>query len=199
MELPIEGSIMPMLGFYGFSFEKLDANAASDKRNGSDSAWTGWDGRAIRLFSLFLVTLLVCSVQPAIAASGSQPFVLHETFERQGVQNQSPHKMSHGIVGLEMQIQHGKFPIVQGVFPGTPAAHQGLLPGDQILAINGISTMEKSATEVDTLISDVPGERVLFSIQRGARHAQVRLTVVELNSLPSPVRSDFSGLFSDYP
>lgn len=190
---------MPMFRFYGFSFEKRVTNAKSDQWAESGSAWTLWNGRATRSFGFVFVALLVFSVQPAIAASGSQSFVLHETFEQQGVQNQSQNKMSHGIVGLEMQIQHGKFPIVQGVFPGTPAANQGLLPGDQILAVNGISTMEKSATEVDTLISDVPGERVLLSIQRGARHAQVRLTVVALDSLPSPVRSGFSGLFSDYP
>lgn len=188
-----------MFIFHLRSFQKLAAIVKSDRRSLSGMAVFLVCGRSSRLFYGVVFALVPLLIQSTLAVEEGQPFVLHERFERQDVQNQPERKMTHGIVGFELLIQHGKFPMVQGVFPGTPAAIRGLLPGDQILAINGIATMGKSATEVDTLISDVPGERVLFSIQRGARHAQVTLTVVALDSLPSLVRSDFSGLFSDSP
>ena len=133
----------------------------------------------------------------AMAASGGQPFVIHETYE-QGKPSANS-RASHGIVGLDLLIQQGHYPRVNGVFHGTPAANQGLLPGDMILAINGVTTMGKNMAQVDTMISDIPGEQVMLMIQRGERLAQVKLTVAPLEELPPSLRSEFSSLFGTTP
>lgn len=145
---------------------------------------------------VLIVAMLAVFSENAVAATGGQPFVIHETYE-QHADAPETHKASHGVVGLDLLIQQGRYPMVQGVFRGTPAATQGLLPGDMILAINGITTFGKNITQVDTMISDVPGDRVLLTVQRGARLSQVRLTVAALDTLPSGLRSEFSSLFEN--
>lgn len=148
---------------------------------------------------LLLVVILSSLPESAFAASGGQPFVLHETFQSHAAVAAPHHASGHGVVGLDLLIQRGHYPIVQGVFKGTPAAKQGFLPGDIILAIDGTTTLGKNVAEVDVMISDVPGERVTFMVQRGPRLSQMGLTVTALDDLPSSLRSDFSSLFGSEP
>jgi C-terminal processing protease CtpA/Prc len=131
----------------------------------------------------------------AAMAAGGQPFVIHETYAQALSKIERDTKNSHGVVGLDLLIQKGHYPIVEGIFQGTPAAVQGLLPGDMILAVNGVSTLHKNLAQVDSLISDVPGDRVVLTVQRGQRLSQVRLTVAALEELSPNLRAEFSGMF----
>jgi C-terminal processing protease CtpA/Prc len=115
------------------------------------------------------------ALEPQLDAT--KPFVIRETFH-QAPPRQSP--PSPGIVGLDMMIAPGQYPLVQAVLPGTPAARQGVQPGDRIIAINGLAAMDRSRTEVDAMISDVPGDSVALRLLRGVRVVDVRLTVVSL-------------------
>ncbi len=139
---------------------------------------------------------LPASPQSSEAAPGHQvPFSIRAVYEHK----EPAEKPAHGVVGLNLLIQQGRYPVVHGVYSGTPAARQGLQTGDRILFINGVTTMGKTVTEVDAMISDVPGETVAFTLQRGARMVPVHLTVAAVESLSPQVRPAFSGLFGSVP
>jgi membrane-associated protease RseP (regulator of RpoE activity) len=158
--------------------------------------------RLTKLFfggSLLLALILSRGLSESVCAAGGQPFVIHETFEQHPAPA-SPHAPStHGIVGLDLLIQRGHYPLVHSVFRGTPAANQGVLPGDVILSINGAPTLGKNVNQVDAMISDVPGDPVSLTVQRGPQRAQVRLVVADLETLSPHLRSDFSALFGNEP
>jgi len=96
-----------------------------------------------------------------------------------------------GIIGLDMAIRPHRWPLVQAVFPGTPAASRGIQAGDVILAVDGISTQGKNDQQVDAMISDVPGTLVRLSIQRDERLLDVNLTVAPKSQLSVQQRRPF--------
>jgi hypothetical protein len=105
-----------------------------------------------------------------------------------------PKSGGHGIVGIDILIHPDRYPVIQAVFQGTPAQKAGLLPGDTIIAVNGIQTVDKSRSTVDRMISDRPGARVDFTIARhgGIRH--IRLTVMALEDLAANLRTGFEAI-----
>jgi hypothetical protein len=123
------------------------------------------------------------------AGQGKKPFVIQETYRET-----TPAQQEKGIVGLDMLINPGHYPVVQRVFKGTPAALQGIRVGDVIMAINGVRAVNKSLWEVDTLISDVPGDVVTITILRGSNLRKVPLTVMSLSEANAQVRNNFAGL-----
>ena len=127
------------------------------------------------------------------SSSSAKPFVLRETYHQQ----QSTVQSSHGVVGLDMTIRPDSYPIVQSVFPGTPAQQQGVRPRDILVAINGIRTYDKNVDEVDALISDVPGDTINLTVMRGAQLKQIRLTVVSVDSLSREMQASFSSLLPE--
>lgn len=133
--------------------------------------------------SLVLALLIAVSVVPvAMAEPGSR--LLTGTVRAE--QPKEP-----GIVGLDMAIRPQSWPLVQEVFPGTPAADRGVQVGDVILAVDGISTQGKSDQQVDVMISDIPGTPVRLSIQRGERLIEVTLTVAAKSQLTAQQRRPF--------
>ncbi|MGE0201397.1 MAG: PDZ domain-containing protein [Candidatus Melainabacteria bacterium] len=84
-----------------------------------------------------------------------------------------------GIVGVDLEITAGEYPLIMRVFPGTPAARAGLQAGDRLLGVNGRSFLNQARSTVDSLISDVPGTRLSFVVQpfASATRRQVALTV----------------------
>jgi predicted metalloprotease with PDZ domain len=126
----------------------------------------------------------------------TKPFVIQETY-RQAPPNQTKSSLpSPGIVGLDMLIMPGQYPLVQDVIEGTPAFRQGVQPGDRIVAINGIAAIDKTRSEVDALISDVPGDPVALRLLRGTRLVEVRLIVASLTHVSRTVQSNYRFLLT---
>lgn len=150
------------------------------------------------LGSLMVLFLLPCSwsqtrphpAEPQLDTT--KPFVIRETYQ----QAQPSHpKASAGIVGLDMLITPGQYPLVQAVLDGTPAFRQGVQPGDRIVAINGVPAIDKSRSEVDALISDVPGDPVSLKLLRGTRLIAIQLTVVSLAQVSRNLQNSYHFLF----
>jgi carboxyl-terminal processing protease len=70
-----------------------------------------------------------------------------------------------GGVGLELSKPdpHGGIAVVSPVF-GSPAWHAGIAAGDQILAIDGVSTLQMPLVEAFRRLRGRPGEAVLLSV-----------------------------------
>ncbi len=71
-------------------------------------------------------------------------------------------------IGIEMTMENGQVKVVSPI-EDTPAFHEGLLPGDIILTIDGESTQELSLPEVVSRI-------------RGPKGTDVELTIIHTNS-----------------
>jgi S1-C subfamily serine protease len=133
-----------------------------------------------------IITLALCclamhfpnSVEALQGQNGQPDFdrVFRLSATKQVVQPAQP-----GIVGLDLLIFPNDYPLVQGVFPGTSAAQQGVQPGDRIVQIDHLSTMGKSRSQVDEMIPDRVGTRVQLLISREQQLKSVTLTV-----LPAP-------------
>lgn len=83
-----------------------------------------------------------------------------------------------GVVGLDLLIFTQDYPLVQGVFAGSSAERQGVLPGDQIVQINREATLGKSRSQIDAMISDQVGDRVHLLISRNQILKNITLTVL---------------------
>jgi carboxyl-terminal processing protease len=59
--------------------------------------------------------------------------------------------------------------LIEGVFPGSPAARAGLQRGDVIVAVGGTSLASRSSTFGSSLIKGRAGTRVTLTIERGGR------------------------------
>lgn len=85
---------------------------------------------------------------------------------------------SFGGIGMELSEQNG-VPKVISPIDGTPAAHAGLEPGDEIVLINRSSTKRVNLSKVVNLLRGPPGTTVTITIlprQAGALryHAYAR-------------------------
>jgi len=91
----------------------------------------------------------------------------------------------HGIVGLDMRIlpEGVSYPLVQRVFKNTPASLHGMQPGDYIMEIDNETTIGKSVTDIDAMISDIPGTPVLFTLLRAGRILRIQLNVAPASSV----------------
>ncbi len=95
----------------------------------------------------------------------------------------------HGIVGVDLAIRPGNYPMVRGVFPLSPAAKAGLRVGDVVISINGGSTLNQPRPTVDAAISDIPGDNIQFLIDRpGEQPRVVMVTVMSLLDAPASLK-----------
>ncbi len=100
-----------------------------------------------------------------------------------------------GVVGIDLQIRANQYPLLQRVFPNTPAAKAGLKPGDIVSKINGQSTKTLDIVTIDRLIPDRPGSLVKFEVQRQGKSIEIPLTVAPKSSLPGIVQQLFPGIY----
>ncbi|MGH2452700.1 MAG: S41 family peptidase, partial [bacterium] len=80
-------------------------------------------------------------------------------------------------IGVQLTEQNGRVVIV-GVLEGSPAADGGVLPGDVITMVNGVSVEGRSLTEVRQLIAGEEGTAVTLGLARPATGESLTATLV---------------------
>ena len=107
--------------------------------------------------------------------------------------NQSQADITGRFGGLGMQVgEQDGVPKVISPIDGTPAAHAGLEPGDQIALVNHASTWGMNLSKVVSLLRGDPGSTVTLTIVRGKQEPfDVTLTreiikVASVKSRPEP-------------
>lgn len=105
---------------------------------------------------------------------------------------QAQMQSSFGIIGVKFVLALGKPPVINRVFPGTPAYTVGLQKDDAIVAVDGVPTFGLSKEEVYDLIIGSPGTKVNVSIMRSGDFRVVTCTRMDINELTDPVvRRDY--------
>ena len=74
-----------------------------------------------------------------------------------------------GGLGIRISTKGGPHPVVMSVFRGTPADTAGLIPGDQIIEIEGVSTHEEDLQDVVDKLRGDPGDGVVITVDRPGR------------------------------
>src|SRR6202048_1849990 len=70
-------------------------------------------------------------------------------------------------LGIEVSMKNG-LPTVVAAMEDTPAAKAGILSGDQILRINGISTERMDLQDVINHLRGAPGQKIALTLMRPA-------------------------------
>jgi len=97
-----------------------------------------------------------------------------------------------GIIGVKFILSLGRPPVINRVFPGTPAMVVGLQKDDAIVAVDGVPTYGLSKEEVYDLIIGSPGSKVSISIMRSGDFRVVSCVRMDINELTDPiVRRDY--------
>jgi hypothetical protein len=97
-----------------------------------------------------------------------------------------------GIIGVKFVLTLGKPPVINRVFPGTPAYSLGMQKNDTIVAVDGVPTYGLSKEEVYDLIIGSPGTKVNVSIMRSGDFRVYNCTRMDINDLTDPVvRRDY--------
>ena len=97
-----------------------------------------------------------------------------------------------GIIGVKFLLPIGRMPIINRVFPGTPAWQVGLHAEDVIVAVDGVPTLGLSKEDVYNMIVGKPETEVTISIRRGADFIAKTMKRMDFNDIPDPmVRQDY--------
>jgi len=103
---------------------------------------------------------------------------------------------SEGQIGAVLSKRFGYIMVIS-TQPGSPAEKAGLLPGDIIEAIAGLTTREMSPDQAMQLFSGAPGKTVKISvISRGRGQTQTEENTVTLATL-APVHVSVTKLSAD--
>ena len=80
--------------------------------------------------------------------------------------------------GLGIQIQKREnWPTVMEVFPGTPAFKGGLITGDRIVDIEGVSTYDLTMDEVVNRLRGLPETTVKIEVERDGEAGRLKFTI----------------------
>jgi hypothetical protein len=97
-----------------------------------------------------------------------------------------------GIIGVKFLLPIGHMPIINRVFPGTPAWQVGLHAQDVIVAVDGTPTLGLSKEDVYSMITGKPETEVTISIRRGTDFIAKTMKRMDFNDIPDPmVRQDY--------
>ncbi|HEY9870584.1 MAG TPA: PDZ domain-containing protein [Candidatus Obscuribacterales bacterium] len=97
-----------------------------------------------------------------------------------------------GIIGVKFVMFGQRPPVINRVFPGTPAAGVGLRIDDIIVAVDGVPTYGLTKEEVYDLIVGTPGTPVTLSVSRKGEFVAVTMNRMDLNDITDPfVRRDY--------
>lgn len=99
---------------------------------------------------------------------------------------------SFGIIGVKFVLTLGRPPVINRVFPGTPAWDKGLKYDDQIVAVDGVPTLGLTKDEVYDLIIGSPGTSVALTIMRNGDFMRCSCMRMDINEIRDPlVRRDY--------
>lgn len=105
---------------------------------------------------------------------------------------QAQSQSSLGIIGVKFVATFGKPPVINEIFPNTPAEKVGLRVYDMIVAVDGVPTSGLTKDEVFDLIVGTPGTQVSLSILRNSEYSAITCTRMDINELLDPrVRRDY--------
>ena len=105
---------------------------------------------------------------------------------------QAQAQSSLGIIGVKFVATFGKPPVINEIFPNTPADKAGLRVYDMIVAVDGVPTSGLTKDEVFDLIVGTPGTQVSLSILRNSEYSAYTCTRMDINELIDPrVRRDY--------
>ncbi|MBI4534593.1 MAG: PDZ domain-containing protein [Candidatus Melainabacteria bacterium] len=97
-----------------------------------------------------------------------------------------------GIIGVKFVMVINRPPVINKVFPLTPAARWGLKINDVIVAVDGVPTFGLAKEEVYDMIIGLPDTPVTLSLVRDGDYFVVTLTRMDLNEITDPwVRRDY--------
>ena len=85
-------------------------------------------------------------------------------------------------------------PIINRVFPQTPAAATGVRQDDVIVAVDGVPTAGLSKEEVYDMIIGSPGTRVSLSLQHDDDYRVVNMTRMDLNDIDPFIRREYLSM-----
>lgn len=99
---------------------------------------------------------------------------------------QSDTKGEFGGVGVEVDFRNESVVVIAPI-EGSPAERAGILPGDRIVAIDGMPVRGKSMQELVRRMRGKPGSRVVVSVLRGeeekVRHFALSREVIQVSSV----------------
>lgn len=91
-----------------------------------------------------------------------------------------------GIIGVKFTSVSGYPPLIHTVFPGTPAADVGVMPEDEIVAVDGVPTAGLSREECYDLIVGTPNTPVTLSLKRRYGFVVKKMTRMDFNDIRDP-------------
>ncbi|APV45345.1 carboxyl-terminal processing protease [Dehalogenimonas formicexedens] len=93
-------------------------------------------------------------------------------------------------IGAEMAVRDGAV-IVLTVYPGSPAARAGIMPGDHIVTVDGTSTEGMTIAELAPLVRGDAGTSVTLGIERDG--ASLLFTMAREKITPPSVTMEMEG------
>lgn len=99
---------------------------------------------------------------------------------------ESQAERSIGIIGVRFVSTNGYPPVINTVFPGTPAATAGVVPNDLIVAVDGVPTSGLTRDECYDLIIGTPNTPVTLSLRRGHNFFVRTMNRMDLNEMTDP-------------
>ena len=91
-------------------------------------------------------------------------------------------------IGIGVEVtNNADYPVIDSVFPGSPAAMAGVLPGDVIIKVDGHDVHGQNSDQTSNLIRGKAGTTVVITVDRSGQHLDLPV-VREPITIPS-VRS----------
>jgi S1-C subfamily serine protease len=109
------------------------------------------------------VSFAGCAHAQQPGSSGERPGTISGSFE-----NPRPPAAS---LGFALRTRSGERPVVSGVQPGSPAAAAGFLVGDEILTVDGRSSLDRPLFP-----GLAPGRKYRIRVKRGSAERELELT-----------------------
>ncbi|WP_324672975.1 S41 family peptidase [Hymenobacter sp. GOD-10R] len=93
----------------------------------------------------------------------------------------------YGGIGAQVGKRNGKT-IVQSAYEGYPAQKAGLLPGDELLTINGVSTEKKSNSDISKLLKGQANSIVKLEVTRYGQDKPIEISItrdkIQVDNVP---------------